>query len=766
MEPAAAFIEDGRRYRLSDPLLVDAATAHLFTPTLDFSIDHRGRCRAHALTPNPTPYAGAARGFLLRDDATGQRWRLPYDPLDPTPERFAFMPGLDDIRWEVTQGSVDAQISMTLLHDMPGELWEVTLINRGEHTRFLSCYTDFPIGQLGYVHQHARYDTRMQGILVEYFPYYVRVEDYFRLREGNTLTALLADAPPDAWETSQRAWQLGGSPERPQSLEQSTLANGHAYYEPTVAAMQYRITLPPGGSVTRRFLLAPARSRATLRALRQYLAPDGMARALEERRCWHAATAPTVHIDTPDTDLNHFVNHWLPEQVNYCGGHMRLAVDPCVRNLFQDAMGIVYQAPHLARRWFTFAFTHQHADGWMPHGAPLGPDVQRSPINTIPHRDMNVWPPLAIAFYLRETGDLSLLDQPVEFADADEVTSVYDHVCRGLEWQLTDRTDHGLSRIGEGDWDDPLNMAGWQERGESVWLTEALAAALDEWNAVAVHLGDADRAVRYSEEAQACRDAVNRYAWDGEWYARGTTDNGRWFGSHHDREGRIFLNAQSWALIAGVDTPERRAACLRAVNRLLMTPWGPMTLTPPFTRMYEDIGKISLKTPGTGENGSVYCHAATFYAYALYRIRQRDAAYRVLRRLLPGTPAHGLTQAAQLPLFLPNAYLGRACRGQAGRSSGQRGTGTAAWYYRTLVGELFGLRAEFGGLRVDPQLPRGWRRASITREFRGAVYTFAMRVSRGAHALEVRLDDRRLPDNLLPIQQPGTRHHVDVRIPG
>ena len=44
---------------------------------------------------------------------------------------------------------------------------------------------------------------------------------------------------------------------------------------------------------------------------------------------------------------------------------------------------------------------------------------------------------------------------------------------------------------------------------------------------------------------------MNKYLWDGEWFGRGITDDDVVFGISKDKEGRIFLNPQSWAILGG-----------------------------------------------------------------------------------------------------------------------------------------------------------------------------------------------------------------------
>jgi cellobionic acid phosphorylase len=160
----------------------------------------------------------------------------------------------------------------------------------------------------------------------------------------------------------------------------------------------------------------------------------------------------------------------------------------------------------------------------------------------------------------------------------------------------------------------------------------------------------------------------------------------------------------------------------------------------------------------------VYCHAVTFYAYALYLNRRSEDAFRMLRRLLVGHPKNPLARAGQLPLYVPNFFTGPACGPAAYRSSHSPNTGTASWYYRTAIAMLLGVRAEFDGLRLDPQLPAAWKTARVWREWRGA--EFDIRISRvpGTEGVVVRLDGEELADNLIPRQDEGSWHKVEVTV--
>jgi cellobionic acid phosphorylase len=309
-------------------------------------------------------------------------------------------------------------------------------------------------------------------------------------------------------------------------------------------------------------------------------------------------------------------------------------------------------------------------------------------------------------------------------------------------------------------------MAGLAEKGESVWLTEALVYALATWAEVAERRGDRRRAARYRREAARSRRAINRHAWDGAWYARGFTDAGKPFGVKTDTQGRIFLNAQSWAIICGAADVRRAASCIRSVERMLMAPAGAMKLWPPFSGMRKEIGKLTQKVPGWNENGSVYCHASTFYACALFVAREADKGFDALRRLLPGYGRNTIRRTGQVPLYLPNFYRGETAGRKAGLSSHAPNTGTASWYYRAVVAMLLGVRGEAKGLRIDPQLPKAWKRVTVWRRWRGAEFDIEIvrARGRGRPRVAVTLDGRAIRGNLIPAQAPKSRHAVRVLV--
>ena len=208
-------------------------------------------------------------------------------------------------------------------------------------------------------------------------------------------------------------------------------------------------------------------------------------------------------------------------------------------------------------------------------------------------------------------------------------------------------------------------------------------------------------------------------AWDGRWYCRGVTDDGNKMGVSTDEEGQIFLNAQSFGILAGSADQERIESIINIVDEKLGTPYGLELLAPSYTHMREDVGRLTMKHPGTAENGSVYCHANIFYTYALLEYGYGQRAYEILRSLIPGPDEEDLKKREHLPLYLPNYYRGSHNPRTAGKASHLMNTGSLPWYYRCFVEGIFGLKGCKEGLRIDPQIPKDYDYITLIRKFRG-----------------------------------------------
>lgn len=780
--------EDGQRYEIDTPCELPHAAGFLWNRRMMIQVTCRGYAVAQFMQPEPSKYAYApnleartfmqpeqpyyahhpGRFFYVKDEESGLLFSAPYEPVRASLDRFCFSVGQSDLRWTVERAGLQLVITLGLSDEDPVELWHLEVRNGSSAARKLSVYPYFPIGYMSWMNQSGRFRPDLGGIVARCVTPYQKVADYFKHRDFKDLTFLLADQIPSAWEASQEAFEGEGGLHQPSGVQQPELACGDALYETPAAVLQYRLHLESGQRQDYHFLFGPARDDAEISALRErYLGPEGRSRTAVRYARYMAQSAGCLRMETPDAELDNFVNHWLPRQVFYHGDVHRLTTDPQTRNYLQDNMGMSYVQPGVARAAFLHALSQQEESGAMPDGILLVPGAELKYINQIPHTDHCVWLPVCLQAYLDETDDYEILDDRVVDVEGRSL-SVFERISHAMRWLLKARDERGLSYIAQGDWCDPMNMVGYKGKGVSGWLSVATAYALKVWAQICAEEGVADLAGEFRHGADDINAAVNEHLWDGRWFARGITDDGVTFGTSRDAEGTIFLNVQAWSMLSGAADQHQRACLMHAVAEYLESPYGVMTLAPAFTRMREDIGRVTQKFPGSAENGSVYNHDAVFYIFSLYAVGEADRAFRLLRQLLPGPDLADYKQRGQLPIFVPNYYRGafREHPRTAGRSSFLFNTGTVSWMYRCLIEGLFGVKGCRQGLLIRPQLPSDWPMARVTRCFRGAQLDINMRRDPVAPDLRVIMDGTEVPAGLIPKIERGTCHRVEVTIPG
>ena len=786
--------ENNEYYELTSPTILPKASGFLWNDRMMIQVNCRGYAVSQFLQPEPAKYSHApnleAKSFMqpeqpyyahhpgrfvyVKDEINGKIFSAPYEPVRVLPDKYAFSVGKSNIVWKVESNGISIEMCLSLPKEDTLELWRIKVKNTAQYKRKVSIYPYFTVGYMSWMNQYGQYHSDPQAIVCSSITPYQKLEDYYKIKNFSDITFLLADREPIAWEACSEAFEGEGGIAFPSAIQNEELLKGDARYEMPVCALQYRMNLGSGEKEEFRFIFGPAKNEDEIVQTRlKYFQNkdesglDGFQKAQIEYAEYIAKGKGCIHIKTPDPDLDNFVNHWLPRQMYYHGISNRFTADPQTRNYLQDNMGLSFIKPQRTRDAFLLALSQQYESGAMPDGILLHRDAELQYINQVPHADHCLWLPICFSTYLDETNDYEILEEIIPFAEGKESASVFEHINRGMHWLISDRDERGLNYIRQGDWCDPMNMVGYKEKGVSGWLTIATAYAFGVWADICENIGRMDICQKFRLNAQQTNEVVNHYLWDGEWYARGITDDNVLFGISNDTEGRIFINPQAWALLSGAANAAKQRKLVRAVHDQLETPYGVENLAPSYTAIRKDVGRVTQKHPGSSENGSVYNHAAAFYILGLYTIGEKENAYRLLRKMLPGPDPQDIIQRGQLPVFIPNYYRGayRQIERTAGRSSHLFNTGTTAWFYRCLIDGLFGVRGCSEGLRIKPQIPDEWKEASVNRFFRGAKFTINIKRKQNIYNTEVYVDGEYIQNGIVTDVKPGTEYDVLVIIP-
>ncbi|MBP1203038.1 cellobionic acid phosphorylase [Duganella sp. 1411] len=785
---------NGDRFELTSATAMPRAAGFLWNQKMMIQVTCRGYAVAQYMQPEPAKYAYApnleaktfmqpeqnyyahhpGRFFYIKDEETGELFSAPYEPVRTPVDSFIFSVGKSDIEWTIGHLGLRIELTLSIPTTDVVELWSLRVTNLSGRARKLSVYPYFPIGYMSWMNQSGEYRADLGGVVASSVTPYQKVTDYFKQKDFKDKTYFLCEQAPLAWEVQQQAFEGEGGLHYPSAIQQPLLANGDARYETPAAVVQYRLALEDGQAQDYRFIFGPAFDDAEIIAMREkYLGAAAFDNARKDYAEYIAGGRGCLRIETPDKELDNFVNNWLPRQVFYHGDVNRLSTDPQTRNYLQDNMSMSFIKPGVMRAAFLHALSQQEASGAMPDGILLAEGAELKYINQVPHTDHCVWLPVALKVYLDETGDYDILNEDVVGHESGVAITVSERMSSAMDWLLQSRDQRGLSYIAQGDWCDPMNMVGYKGRGVSGWLTVATAYALNLWAEICESSSNGGASASLAESAKhfragavAVNRAANEHLWDGDWYARGITDDNVTFGISKDKEGRIYLNPQAWAILGGAADAGQRAAMMAQVELQLDTPYGVAMFAPPYSAMRDDVGRVTQKHPGSAENGAVYNHASIFYIYSLYTIGEGDRAYKLLRQMIPGPSEADYLQRGQLPVFIPNYYRGAYHQypRTAGRSSQLFNTGTVSWAYRCFIEGLCGLKGDSDGLLVNPQLPKHWDGINVTRQFRYATFEVAIRRADVAE-IQVTMDGKRLPEPRVTGIVAGGVHALEVLIP-
>jgi len=517
-------------------------------------------------------------------------------------------------------------------------------------------------------------------------------------------------------------------------------------------AMQTKISLNPGESLELAlFLGEEASAGAAVALVERYRSADLDAVFKSVTDFWDR-TLGVIQVKTPDRSMDIMVNGWLQYQTLSSRVWGRTAFYQSsgaygYRDQLQDVMALCVSSPGTTREHILRAASQQYTEGDVQHWwLPTSGQGIKTRVS-----DDRLWLPFVVAHYLEVTGDASVLDEPVPFLlggplapgtlenfsapASGDPAPLFEHCVRALDSSLAIGA-HGLPLFGSGDWNDGMNRVGIAGRGESVWLAWFLHAALMRFAPVAEARGAQEAAAGWRKHAFALQQAVEREAWDGDWYRRGYYDDGTVLGSVSSDECRIDSVAQSWAVISAAAPRDRALRAMSAVNTQLVSRSDGLVklFTPPFDHSAKDPGYIKAYPPGLRENGGQYTHAAMWTTLAFALLGDGDRAGELFSLLNPIN--HASTRAA-IHRYKVEPYVVCADVYSAPQHVGRGGwtwyTGSSGWMYRTATEGILGIKLRGTTLVLDPCIPRAWPGFEFTYKHGSSRYRITVKNPRGVN---------------------------------
>ncbi len=731
---------------------------------------------------NNVPFDLGGRYIYLRDNEDGQFWSPSWQPTRHDVEAYACRHGMG---YSII-GSTFKRINAETLYFVPLgenlEIWRLSVTNLRKKPARLSvfssiefCLWDAQDDATNFQRNFNTGEVEIEGAVLYHKTEYRERRDHFAYFACSEKLAGF-DTQRDVFLGPYRSW------DNPIAVERGRSFNSVAHGWAPIGSHHVKLNLNAGETRQVIFLLGyhenPADQKfdigkrlagssppfsQTLNKLSakptiaKYLKPAEVEAAFEALHKYWERLLGLYQVRTPDQHTNRMVNIWNAYQCMATFNMSRSASfyesgigrGLGFRDSNQDLLGFVHMVPERAReRILDLAATQLATGGAYHQYQPLtkrGNDDVGSNFNDDP-----LWLILAVAAYLKETGDWSILDAPVPYDNKPgSETPLYEHLERSLQYTLDRLGPHGLPLIGRADWNDCLNLNCFSDTpgqsfqtttnkdgkvAESVFIAGLFVLAARELADIAERylpirgegLQGTD-AESYRKAAERMQETVIKHGWDGAWFLRAYDDSGRKVGSNECQEGKIFIEPQGFCVMAGIGLKDGLAQkALDSVSEMLATRHGIVLQQPAYSTYYLHLGEISSYPPGYKENAGVFCHNNPWIMIAETMTGNGDRAFDYYLRINPSARE----KIGHLHRCEPYVYAQMI----AGRDAPTHGeaknswlTGTAAWNYVAITQFILGIRPTYEGLMVAPVIPSKWEGFSASRLFQGVRYNINVR---------------------------------------
>jgi len=576
-----------------------------------------------------------------------------------------------------------------------------------------------------------------------------------------------------------------GTPEAPDALKQKKLSGRVGTGLDPCAAMQVKFKLKAKETKEIIFLMGMTDRPDKVYELADAFKVLEKARAalLEVKEFWQEKLQ-TIRVDTPDPAMNIMLNGWLLYQAISCRIWARTAFYQAggafgFRDQLQDSLSVTAIWPEITKNQIIKHARHQFLQGdvlhWWHEPAGKGPRTRFS--------DDYLWLPYVTAEYIRATGDYDILkievpflqDEPLKIHEDErysqprvttETASIFEHCIRSIERGLQ-FGERGLPLIGGGDWNDGMNTVGNGGKGESVWLGWFLCTVMEKMIPICKKMAEKERAEKYQQLIGEITGAIEKNAWDGNWYKRAFFDNGAPLGSVNNKECKIDSLAQSWAVISGKGDPERIKKALNSLeDYLVMREAGLIKLlTPPFDEGNLEPGYIKGYVPGVRENGGQYTHAAAWVIIAFAMMGDGDKASELFGLI---NPINHTRTNMEYSIYKVEPYVMAAdvysVPPHVGRGGWTWYTGTASWVYKAGLESILGFSKNVDQLVIDPCIPKKWTEYSLQYRHLETTYQIIVKNPKNTDkgVTHLTIDGEFHEGNVIDLLNDGKTHSVEV----
>ena len=751
---------------------------------------------------NNVPYDNNGKYFYIKDGDT--IWNPGWQPVKTELDSYECRHGLGYSTWNSSKNDVQAQVLTFVPMDDNCEVSKITLTNNKKSQAQITLFSyvewclwnaDDDMKNFQRNLSTGEVEVTDGGSVIYHKTEYRERRNHYAIYGVNTKV--------DGFDTSRDAF-LGAynGPDSPDVVKNGKCTGELASGWSPIAAHQINVTLEPGESKTFIFTLgyienpedskweAPSvvnKERAKA-MLAKYARVESVDAALAELKDYWKELLSNYHVSSSNEKVDRMVNIWNQYQCMVTFNMSRSASyyesgigrGMGFRDSCQDLLGFVHLIPDRARQRIIDIASTQFQDGSAYHQYQPLTKKGNSDIGS-GFNDDPLWLIAGTSAYIRETGDLSILNEMVPFDnDMSVAKTLMGHLKCSFDFTVTHKGPHGLPLIGRADWNDCLNLNCFSEHpgesfqtfgpsegpvAESVFIAGMFVKYGEEYAQLAELLGDDAEAKRAREEVKKVYDAATTAGWDGEWFVRAYDAHGNKVGSKECEEGQIYIEPQGFCVLAGIGVEEGLAEkALNSVKERLDTKYGIMILQPAYTKYHLELGEVSSYPPGYKENAGIFCHNNPWVSIAETVLGHGDRAFEIYKKTCPAY----IEEISDIHCTEPYVYSQMVAGKDAkffGQGKNSWLTGTAAWTFVNISQFILGVYPTHKGLMVNPCVPKDFGDFKITRKYRGATYNITVKqngAEKGVKSLVV--NGKTIEGNVIPYEEGVKEYTVEAVI--
>ena len=760
---------------------------------------------------NGVPMDNGGRYFYINDGGTV--WSPGWKPCKTALDFYECRHGMSYTRITGAKAGIEASVLFFVPLHTWAEVQKVTLRNTGDETKKIKLYSfaewclwNAATDMENFQRNFSTGEVEVDGSVIYHKTEYKERRNHYAFYSVN--------APVDGFDTDRETFiGLYNEFRDPQNVLAGVASDSIAHGWSPIASHYIEVELKPGESKDYIFLLgyveneqedkfvsepepgllhsgsSPIINKAKAKALIESF--DTTAKvdaAFAELKIYWDNLLDIYTVKSPEEKLDRMVNIWNQYQCMVTFNMSRSASffesgigrGMGFRDSNQDLVGFVHQIPERARERIIDIASTQFPDGGCYH--------QYQPLTKRGNNDIGggfnddpMWLIFGTVAYIKETGDFSILDEPVPFDnEPGSEVSLMEHLRVSFNHVVENLGPHMLPLIGRADWNDCLNLNcfSWDpnesfqttenktegSKAESLMIAGLFVVCGRDYVELCAQRGMSEEAARASALVENMVEAVKKHGWDGEWYLRAYDYFGRKVGSHENEEGQIFIESQGWCSMAGIGLEEGMVQkALDSVKERLDCEHGIVLNNPAFTKYVVEYGEISSYPAGYKENAGIFCHNNPWVIIGETVLGRGDYAWDYYRKICPSYTEFRSNLHKVEPYVYSQMVAGKDAA-RPGEAKNSWLTGTAAWNWYAITQYILGIKPSYDGLEIDPCICSEWKEYTVRRRFRGATYEITVKnpdgICKGVR--EILFDGQPLDGNVVPCT-PGS-HTVVVTL--